>query len=73
MTALYLETVMDLPGEVFVTNKYSPRLFQELARRKRVAILIADDPKLVPDMASVGWPTGVLTTRPTLFESAAAK
>jgi hypothetical protein len=73
MTSLFLETVMDLPGEVFVTAKFSPRLLQEVARRKRVVIMVTDDPNSRPVVDSAVAPLGVLTTRPTLFQSAAAK
>jgi len=69
MTSLYLETVIDLPGEVFIAEKYEPRLFHELSRRQKILFLVTDKPE--EWMALRGdkelQNIGVLTTRPTLF------
>ncbi|OFZ10518.1 MAG: hypothetical protein A2Z20_02735 [Bdellovibrionales bacterium RBG_16_40_8] len=67
MTSLFLETMVDLPGDVFIVEKFRPRLFTELSRRKKVLIFKTDDPTALARVRSEFSQVGVLTTRPSLF------
>lgn len=67
MTAIYLETLMDMPSEVIVTEKINPRLMTELERRKKIILLKTNNPQEWSHYAQTFPTLGVVTTRPSLF------
>lgn len=67
MTSLWLETLVDLPGEVFVFTKAKDRLVSEMLRRKKIVLLATDNPDFYSAMSSQFHLSGVVTKRPSQF------
>ncbi|MCB0349951.1 MAG: hypothetical protein KDD38_02135 [Bdellovibrionales bacterium] len=67
MNSIFLETVMGLNFDVFVTDKNTPRLISELKRRKKIVVFKVDDrPELMSALATDSQ-IGILTKRPSYF------
>lgn len=65
LTALYLETAMDLNGDVFIANRIDQRLFQELFRRKKIIVYEMVDFAKYTELQAMKIPIGIVTKRPT--------
>jgi hypothetical protein len=73
MSSLYLETAIDLQGEVFQSNKIIPRLFNELFRRQKIVLYRTESPEEFIKARNDYPQLGVVTIRPTYFSQKVAE